>query len=560
MLLSTKLIILPLMAGFPFISSCSKSMKPSITPNKGVVFNFNGVTVDQMSGGFTFYQVQPEPTTQISFTDKVDTTSVAKNISLKSSANLLIPMVYSFSHQDSTLILKPASPLSPITSYSLVVLSGLQSVSKNSLPVKMAVDLVTALDTTNKFPIISDSALLDLVEQQTFKYFWDFGYPGSGMARERNTSGDIVTTGGSGFGVMAILVGIQRNFITRSEGLGRISEIVSFLSTKAQRFHGAFPHWMNGGSGAVIPFSSKDDGADLVETSYMMQGLLCARQYFNSSSDSSEIQLRASINNLWNGVEWNWFRQNNQNQLYWHWSPDFGWAMNMPITGWNEAMIVYALAASSNTDSIPKIVYDNGWARNGAIENGNTYYGVTLPLGPALGGPLFFSQYSFLGLNPHNLSDAYANYWTQNEAHVQINYNYCLDNPHHFNGYSSECWGLTASDDDISGYSAHAPDNDDGVISPTAAISSLPYSPKRSMAALRFFYYKLGDKLWGPYGFTDAFNLSQGWFASSYLAIDQGPEIDMIENYRSGLLWNLFMSCPEIKRGMQRIGFQSSNW
>ena len=409
MLLSSKMILLPLLMGFPFFSSCSKTMKPSIPGDSSGVFNFTGVTVDQMSGGYTYYQVQPDPTISISFSSKVDTSSVAQNVTLNTSGNVLVPITYSFSHQDSMLVLRPVAALSPITSYTLLFQTGLQSAAKKSLPAKMVVDLVTAIDTTNKFPVISDSALLDLVEQQTFKYFWDFGHPVSGMARERNTSGDIVTTGGSGFGVMAILVGIQRNFITRAQGLSRITQIVSFLTNDAQRFHGAFPHWMNGTTGAAIPFSPKDDGADLVETSYMMQGLLCARQYFNSTTDLNEIQLRSSINNLWNGVEWNWFRQNNQNTLYWHWSPDFGWAMNMPITGWNEAMIVYALAASSNTDSIPNIVYDNGWARNGAIKNGNTYYGVTLPLGPALGGPLFFSQYSFLGLNPHNLSDAYAN-------------------------------------------------------------------------------------------------------------------------------------------------------
>ncbi|HEX7458413.1 MAG TPA: glucoamylase family protein, partial [Ginsengibacter sp.] len=167
--------------------------------------------------------------------------------------------------------------------------------------------------------------------------------------------------------------------------------------------------------------------------------------------------------------------------------------------------------------------------------------------------------YSFLGINPHDLTDAYANYFTQNTNHSLINYNYCVANPNNFYGYSSTDWGLTASDDDISGYNAHAPDNDDGVITPSAAISSLPYTPTQSMNALKFFYYTLGDKLWKQYGFVDAFNLKDLWFADSFLAIDQGPQIVMIENYRSGLLWNLFMSCPEVKRGMKQLGFQSPN-
>jgi hypothetical protein len=271
-----------------------------------------------------------------------------------------------------------------------------------------------------------------------------------------------------------------------------------------------------------------------------------------------EDSLRNDINALWNGVEWNWFRQNNQNVLYWHWSPNNGWAINMQIAGWNESLVVYTLAASSNTDSISRIVYDNGWARNGAMKNEKSFFGITLPLGPDYGGPLFFSHYSFLGINPHNLADAYANYWTQDTSHSKINYLYCVNNPKKYNGYSNLCWGLTASDEQ-NGYSAHSPTNDDGVISPTAAISSLPYTTTESMNALKFFYYKLGDKIWGQYGFNDAFNLTNIWFADSFLAIDQGPQIVMIENYRSGLLWNLFMSCPEIKRGMKNLGFQSPN-
>ena len=400
--------------------------------------------------------------------------------------------------------------------------------------------------------------MLDIVQKQTFKYFWDFGHPVSGLARERNTSGDVVTTGGSGFGVMSIIAGVNRNFITRAQGLARIDTIVNFLKNKCTRYHGAFSHWINGATGATVPFSAKDNGADLVETSFLMQGLLCARQYFNSA-DAEETALRNNINILWNGIEWSWFRNGGQNTLYWHWSPDYIFDINLQIKGWNEAMVIYVLAASSNTDSIPKIVYDNGWASNGGMKNGNSFYGIQLPLGPDYGGPLFFAHYSFLGINPKNLSDAYANYFTQNAAHSMINYSYCVANPNHFNGYSENVWGLTASDDNITFYNAHSPTNDDGVITPSAAISSLPYTPEQSMNALRFFYYKLGDKLFKSYGFIDAFNLSDYWFADSFLAIDQGPEVVMIENYRSGLLWNLLMSCPEIKRGMTRLGFQSPN-
>ncbi|MCL6523058.1 MAG: beta-glucosidase [Thermoflavifilum sp.] len=373
------------------------------------------------------------------------------------------------------------------------------------------------------------------------------------MARERSNSGDICTTGGTGFGIMAILVGIERNWISRTDGLNRIQQIVHFLSTSCTRYHGAFSHWINGSTGATIPFSRLDDGADLVETAYLMMGLLCARQYFQSP-DSDEQTLRAAIDSLWYRVEWTWFQRNGQSVLYWHWSPNYGWAMNLPIQGWNEALITYVLAASSPTYAINKQVYDSGWAKNGAMRNGQTYEGIRLPLGPAFGGPLFFAQYSFLGLNPHALSDAYANYWEQNVAHTQINHQYCVNNPLHFNGYSTDCWGLTASDDPA-GYAVHSPTSDNGVIAPTAAIASLPYTPDASMRAIRFFYYTLGDQLWGTYGFYDAFDLSQPWFDHQYLAIDQAPQIIMIENARSGLLWRLFMSCPEVQQGLKTLGF-----
>ena len=538
-------------------AGCSKKSSPPIEQVPDA-FNFSALKVDGKSDGFTYYAVKRSPVIKFSFTTAINHSSVSNAFSFKDDGGSTVSYTSSFENNDSTVVIQPSTILSPIAKYEMAVSTSLQSQNKGFLRTAVSVELTTAIDSTDKFPQVTDSALLTLVQQQTFKYFWDFGHPSSGMARERNTSADIVTTGGSGFGVMSIIVGIQRNFISRTEGLNRITQIVSFLTTKAQRFHGAFPHWMDGVTGAVVPFSQQDDGADLVETSYLMQGLLCARQFFNSSTDAGEINLKTSINSLWNAVEWNWFRQNGQDVLYWHWSPDFNWNINMAIRGWDEAMIVYVLGASSNVDSIPKTVYDNGWAINGSIKNGKSFYGIELPLGPDFGGPLFFAHYSFLGINPNNLSDAYANYWTQNVNHTKINYSYCSTNPKKFNGYSSACWGLTASDEN-NGYSAHAPDNDDGVITPSAAISSLPYTPTESMNALKFFYYKLGDKIWGEYGFKDAFNLTNIWFASSFLAIDQGPEIIMIENYRTGLLWNLFMSCPEIKKGMKRLGFQSPN-
>lgn len=417
----------------------------------------------------------------------------------------------------------------------------------------------TVFDATKRPRNLSDSALLDLVQKQTFRYFWDFAHPVSGMARERSNKdfdyGDeVVTTGGTGFGIMSIVVAVERGWIKRDTAARFMRKMVNFL-LKANSYHGVFPHWLDGTTGKTIPFSRKDDGGDLVETSYLFQGLLCARQYF-SQDNPVENEFRAKLGWMWTGIEWSWYTQQ-QDVLYWHWSPNNGWAMNFPVRGFNECMIMYVLAASDETHyPVSAAVYHRGWAESNFFKNGKQFYGHTLPLGFDYGGPLFFSQYSFLGLDPTGLKDQYADYWEQNRNHTLINHDYCVDNPKKFKGYGEDCWGLTASDT-YDGYNAFSPTNDFGTITPTAALSAFPYTPEYSMKALKHFYYDLGDKIWSEYGFVDAFNETQNWYAKSHLAIDQGPIIVMIENYRSGLLWKLFMSCPEIKYGLQKLGFQN---
>lgn len=408
---------------------------------------------------------------------------------------------------------------------------------------------------------LSDSALLDLVQKQTFKYFWDFAHPVSGLSRERSNvdfgyGNEVVTIGGTGFGVMSVIVATERKWISRDTAANFLLKMVNFL-LKADSYHGVFPHWMNGETGKTIPFSRKDDGADLVESSYLFQGLLCARQYFNGDN-RTERELRNRIGWLWNDIEWNWFTKGGEEVLYWHWSPDNGWAMNFPIRGFNECLIVYILAASTPNEryGVSPAVYHRGWAESSFFKNGKTFYGHKLPLGFDYGGPLFFSHYSFLGLDPRGLKDRYADYWEQNRNHTLINYSYCVDNPKKWKGYGENCWGLTASDSYV-GYAAHSPTEDLGVISPTAALSAFPYTPEQSMKALKHFYNDHGDKIWSEYGFVDAFSQSKDWYAKSHLAIDQGPIIVMIENYRTGLFWKLFMSNPDIQNGLKRLGFES---
>lgn len=421
----------------------------------------------------------------------------------------------------------------------------------------------------NNITPLSNNELLTLIQQQTFNYFWEGAEPNSGMARERihmdniypSNDKTIVTTGGTGFGLMAILVGVERGFITREEAFQRFQKITDFLE-KADRFHGAWPHWLEGETGKTKPFSKKDTGGDLVETAFLVQGLLTVAEYYKDGTDQ-EKALVAKINKLWHEVEWSWYTKNGESVLYWHWSPTDGWEMNFPVGGYNECLIMYILAAASPTYPITKDVYEKGWALNGKIVSDETYYDEALVLNyyehdNSKIGPLFWAHYSYLGLNPQGLSDQYADYWKLTQNHAKIHYKYAVDNPKKYKGYGKNLWGLTSSYS-MKGYAGHRPENDLGVIAPTAALSSFPYTPKESMQMLQYLY-KNADTLVGKYGPYDAFSLHHKWLLPRYLAIDQGPIPVMIENYRTGLIWDLFMKNSDVKNGLNKLGFKSSKY
>lgn len=409
----------------------------------------------------------------------------------------------------------------------------------------------------------SEDDFLDYIQFAHLNYMIEGAGPVSGLALERihmdgeypQNDRDVITTGASGFGIAGLIVAMERGFITREQGVKQLRKIVDFLE-KADRYHGAWPHWLVDGTGKMKPFSEKDNGGDLVETAFLVQGLLCARQYLKDGN-REEKTLAADIDKLWREVEWDWY-QNGQDVLYWHWSPEYGWEMNFPVEGYNEGLVMYILGASSPTHPITADAYHKGWARNGGIISDNEKYGLPLVLrhngAEEYGGPLFWSQYSFFGLNPKGLKDRYADYWELNRNHALIDYNYCVENPKGYKGYGKDCWGLTASYSP-EGYDAHMPGNDRGVITPTAALSCYPYTPEESGAALKHFYYDLGDKLWGKYGFYDAFSETEDWYTPRYLGLDQLTIAPMIENHRTGLIWNLFMSCPEVQQGLEKLGF-----
>jgi hypothetical protein len=407
------------------------------------------------------------------------------------------------------------------------------------------------IDVVDKRPdtTLGDQELFDLVQRRTFLWFWERADQVSGMTPDRTTSpAGLVTIGGTGFGILAILVGAERGFIDREQARDRIARIVSSLE-RVERYHGVFPHWLDSRTGITIPFQPLDDGGDLVETAFLMQGLLCAREYFGRD-------LAERIDRLWHAVEWSWHKAPNDNVLLWHWSPRYGFAINNAIRGWNECLIAYVLAAGSPTHPIGPELYHSGWTLGAEFFNGQLDYGVRVPLGPRLGGPLCFAHYSFVGLDPRDLRDRYADYFEQNISHVQLNYRYCVANRGGCAGYGPACWGLTASDND-QGYANHSPTCDLCVIAPTAALSSFPYAPAEAARAMRYFYTELGHRIWTDWGFTDAFSISRNWFSNDHLAIDQGPIVCMMENHRSGLLWRVFMQVPEVRAGLRRLGFSS---
>jgi len=419
---------------------------------------------------------------------------------------------------------------------------------------------------------LNDEELLTMVQEACFRYYWEAAHPNAGMAIEILPGDEnLVAVGSSGFGIMVLVVAVERGFITRTQGVERMLKIVRYLKS-ADRFHGAWPHFLDGRTGKTIAYFGKyDDGGDLVETAFLVQGLLVARQYF-SRNTNDERELRDTITELWKTVEWDWYRKElTSDFLYWHWSPNHAWHISHPLVGWNETMIVYLLAIASPTHSVPASLYHTGWAGQSDLAvryrqgwgrtthgdhytNSNTYFGIKLDVGVGTGGDLFFTHFSFMGFDPRNKKDRYTNYFQNNRNLALINRAYCIANPNKRLGFGENCWGLSAGVN--SGGGKPNPREENGTINCMASLASFPYTPQESMAALKHFYHEHGNKLWGIYGFLDGFNLTENWFENVNMALNQAPIVVMIENYRTGLIWKMFMANEEIGPMLERVGFE----
>lgn len=408
---------------------------------------------------------------------------------------------------------------------------------------------------------MTDDELLSMVQEASFHYYWDGAEPHSGMAHESVPGdSDIIAVGASGFGVMSLIVAADRGFAPREQVVQRMLKITSFLE-HADRFHGVWPHYLSGKTGHVLPvFGLYDDGGDLVETSFLVQGLLAARGYF-THDNASERLLRDHITTLWEGIEWDRYMTPEKDALWWHWSPRFGYYIANRLQGFNESMITYVLAIASPTHPVPASLYETGWAAKGSLSHpfplANTYYGIHVDVNytPHSPGPLFFTHYNFFGLDPH-FRDKYTDWFRNNRNISLVQQKYAVENPGHFKGYGANAWGLSAVGGPL-GYREFKPfDEDDGTLAPTAAGGAYAYTPEESLKAIKHFYRDLGREVWDIYGFRNAFNQQLDWYAPDELGLNQGPQAIMIENGRTGLLWKSFMSNPEIKKMEDTVGLK----
>lgn len=403
---------------------------------------------------------------------------------------------------------------------------------------------------------LTTPALLDTLQYSAFKYFWLEANPVNGLIKDRSASWSPCSIASAGFGLTAICIGIDRGWVTREAGRARVLATLNTFWNGPQGtdaagtigYQGFFYHFLDMNTATRV----WDSELSSIDTALLLAGMLEARQYFDTA-DPLDVEVRTLVDNIYRRVNWE-FMRNSGSALRMGWKPGTGFAGFGNWIGYNEAMIMYILALGSPTYPVPTTCW-NVWVSG---YNWATYYGQSYVVFP----PLFGHQYSHCWIDFRYIQDPYMafrgiTYFENSRRATYAARSYCIDNPFGWVGYGENEWGLTASDDPW-GYLAHgAPpaQNDNGTITPTAAASSIVFAPEIVIPTLHHFFDAYGPQLWGSYGFKDAFNRTQNWWATDVIGIDQGPIIIMIENYLTRSVWNRFMQNADIQAGLARAGF-----
>lgn len=418
-----------------------------------------------------------------------------------------------------------------------------------------------------------DEAMLDSIQKKTFLFFMGEHHPEWGIVRDRTASWAPASIASTGFGISSFAIGVERGWITRDEAAQITLNMMNFFVNSLQGpdalatgYKGFYYHFLRMDTGL------REWRCELssVDTGLLMMGILFARNYYDRDNET-ENQIRSQGSLMLGNIEWDFMMMpdsgNYARQISMGWHPESG-LHKMGWSGYNEALFLYILAAGTGLENAKESY--RSWLSSYKWQT--PYEGLSHVAFP----PLFGHQFShcfidFRGLADEYMRDKGIDYFENSRRATRVQRQYAIDNPHGWVGYDSLCWGVTASDGpgdkynfgerEFLGYAGRGTSGpeynyfDDGTIAPYGPLSSLPFAPEIVIPTIRSINEKMGDKIWGRYGYYDSFNLTAGWVNDDFIGIDQGPMLIMIENFRTGLVWNYVMNDPVIQKGLQTLGF-----
>ncbi len=384
----------------------------------------------------------------------------------------------------------------------------------------------------------------------SFDFFWNEtidkdGLKSYGLTKDR-TNGAVASIASSGYALTAIPIGIENGFITYEEGYERALKTLQSLK-QLERVNGFYYHFYTYLTG------NKTSGVEVsnIDTAIFLNGALFAGEYFGE-------EVATVAKEIYDEVNWQWFYNDSRNQFYMAWYVDRGFQGAWDF--YAEQIMMYVLASGSDTYPVGKEAYD-GFIKHEATYKGHTFIHSWF-------GSLFTYQFSHAWIDFRNITDSDGINWFNNSVEASLgNYEYTQSQASQFKTFNEHIFGMTASDGPFgySGFYGAAPsgyDNkahkNDGTIPPAGALGSIVFTPELSINAANYFYNEIGDPIKGKYGFTDAYNIDENWYASSYIGIDKGITLLMIENYRNETVWKYFMKNENIQNGLKILGFTES--